>query len=69
MPTLTCWLHPERQVCSSCCLMCSERNRCPKPVWFSELKLKSMEEVTVKEKKVAEEKIQKVLEELLGKLE
>jgi len=49
--------------------MCSERNRCPKPVWFSELKLKSMEEVTVKEKKVAEEKIQKVLEELLGKLE
>jgi len=69
IPTLTCWLHLERQICASCCLLCSERNHCSKPVWFPETKYKTFEEVRKVERKVAEEKIQKVLEELLGKLE
>jgi len=38
-------------------------------VWFPETKYKTFEEVRKVERKVAEEKIQKVLEELLGKLE
>lgn len=67
-PTRACWLHSEVQICATCCLLCSERNHCRTPSWFFKVKPLTREEVAIKEKKAAEEKIQKVLEELLGKL-
>ncbi len=37
LPTKTCWLHPEQQVCVFCCVFCPERSVCPNPVWYPEL--------------------------------
>ncbi|AEM39755.1 hypothetical protein Pyrfu_1902 [Pyrolobus fumarii 1A] len=37
LPTKTCWLHPELNVCAQCCVMCPERSICPNPVWYAEL--------------------------------
>ncbi len=37
LPTKTCWLHPELQVCAFCCVFCPERNVCPNPVWYPEI--------------------------------
>ncbi|RLG71881.1 MAG: hypothetical protein DRO23_11325 [Thermoprotei archaeon] len=67
-PIDKCFLHPEISVCAYCCLFCGERNQCAKPTWYSAVKPVTREEKERREKKAAEEKIQKVLEELLGKL-
>lgn len=68
LPTRTCWLHPEQQVCPYCCVACPERNMCPNPVWYSEFKIVIEER---KPSRKVEEKGEavKALEELLKKLE
>ncbi len=67
-PSDKCWLHSDIIVCAFCCLFCAERDNCAKPTWYSSIKPVTVEEKSRRERKAAEEKIQKVLEELLGKL-
>jgi hypothetical protein len=64
-PTRQCWLHPERNVCPYCCLSCPERQLCPKPAWFPNLKIVA----PVRHARRAREEARKALEDLLRKLE
>lgn len=59
-PIKQCWLHPERDVCSYCCIICPERDECPNPVWFTRVQIR----VSAKRR---EEKA-RALEELLKRL-
>ena len=67
-PTRTCWLYPDRNVCPYCCLACPERDHCPNPVWFPNLRPAMPRRPRSPEKRETKEAI-KALEELLKKLE
>ena len=70
MVTLECTLNPQDFVCPHCCvLFCSNRvNLCSNPVWYRDLGRKIVSEKAITRKK-EKEKIEKVLTDLLKKLE
>ncbi|MEB3756343.1 MAG: hypothetical protein GSR79_05735 [Desulfurococcales archaeon] len=53
-PVRECSLKPGLMVCPWCCLTCPEREKCPNPVWFPNLK-------TVKRKTGREKRSRKIL--------
>ncbi len=61
-----CTLNPDIMVCPHCCLACPLRSKCPKPVWYPEIR----EKHRVPQAKKAGERgeAQKVLMDLLSKL-
>jgi len=61
-PTRTCVMDEELMVCPHCCLACPRRNVCPNPVWKFEIPARKM-------KKTKKSEAQKVLMDLLSKLE
>lgn len=65
-PLRQCWIHSERNVCVYCCIACTERNICPKPVWLP--KSRKLHVTRVKPAEGARE-ARKALEELLKRLE
>ncbi len=66
--TLGCALSPLDQVCPTCCILyCSKRgSMCKSPVWFPELEKPV---AGVKGKPTEKERVEKVLLDLLKKLE
>ncbi len=66
--TLGCSLSPLDQVCPTCCILyCNKRGlACKSPVWFPELEKSSR---PVRGKATEKERVEKVLLDLLKKLE
>ncbi len=61
-PTRTCTMDEELMVCPHCCFVCPRRNICPNPVWKFDLSIS-------KSKRIRRSEAQKVLMDLLSKLE
>jgi len=66
-PTRSCWLNPALSICPYCCIACTERERCPRPVWFPSLKPSKTIQPRL-ERGVSRREAVKALEELLKKL-
>lgn len=60
-----CTLIPDLMVCPYCCLACSLREKCPRPVWYRTVKPVAVKKPITAKKAEAK----KVLMDLLTKLE